>query len=71
MLAGVKRIRHPVAGDLELTYEAMELPSDPGLTIITYTAEPGTTTDEALALLAGWAATEALDASVPECRPRA
>src|SRR4029453_10772977 len=37
-----KQLTPPVAGDLELTYEALELPADPGLTIITYTAEPGT-----------------------------
>ena len=30
---GVKRLHHPVVGDLELAYEAMELPADPGLTM--------------------------------------
>jgi hypothetical protein len=29
---GVKRLHHPVVGDLELTYEGLELPADPGLT---------------------------------------
>ena len=38
---GRKQLHHPVVGDLELTYEALELPADPGLTMITYTAEPG------------------------------
>ena len=33
---GVKRMHHPVVGDLELTYEAMELPSDPGLTMFAF-----------------------------------
>jgi hypothetical protein len=28
-------------GDLDLTYEAMELPADPGLTLLVYTVEPG------------------------------
>jgi hypothetical protein len=46
-----------VAGDLDLTYEAFELPSDPGLTMIVYTAEPGTPTAQALGFLASWAAT--------------
>ena len=27
---GVKHLHHPVVGDLELAYEAMELPADPG-----------------------------------------
>ena len=35
----------------------MELPADPGLTIFTYTAEPGSRSEEALNLLASWAAT--------------
>jgi hypothetical protein len=56
---GVKRLRHPVVGVLDLTYEAMELPADPGLTIFTYTAEPGTPSEDGLKLLASWAATSA------------
>ena len=54
---GVKRLHHPVVGDLELSYEAFELPSDPGLTMQTYTAEPGTPSADALKVLASWAAT--------------
>jgi len=55
--AGVKHVRHPVVGDLELTFEMMELSADPGLSILTYSAEPGTRSEEALGLLASWAAT--------------
>jgi hypothetical protein len=55
--SGGKRLHHPVAGDLELTYEALELPADPGLTMITYTAEPGSASHDALDFLASWAAT--------------
>lgn len=54
---GVKRVHHPVVGDLELTYEAMELSADAGLTMFAYTAEPGSTSEEALKLLESWAAT--------------
>ncbi|BEP15734.1 helix-turn-helix transcriptional regulator [Acidothermaceae bacterium B102] len=54
---GRKALRHPVVGDLDLTYEAMELPSDPGLTLLVYTAEPASPTADALRLLASWAAT--------------
>jgi transcriptional regulator with XRE-family HTH domain len=54
---GHKQLHHPVAGDLELTYEALELPADPGLTMITYTAEPGPASQDALDFLASWAAT--------------
>jgi transcriptional regulator with XRE-family HTH domain len=54
---GFKRLRHPAVGALDLTYEAMEFPSDPGLTLLVYTAEPSSPTADALALLASWAAT--------------
>lgn len=56
--SGVKRLHHPVVGDIELTYEAFELPADPGLHLSTYTAEPGTPSADALRLLASWAATD-------------
>ena len=49
-----KAMRHPVAGDLELTGEALHLPGDPDLTIITYTFEPASPTEQALAFLASW-----------------
>jgi transcriptional regulator with XRE-family HTH domain len=54
---GLKRFHHSAVGDLSLTYEAMELTADPGLTLITYTAEPGSPSQDALNLLASWAAT--------------
>ena len=57
---GVKHLHHPVVGDLELTYEGMELPSDPGLMLFAYTAEPGTPSEDGLKLLASWAATQEL-----------
>ncbi|CAH0142710.1 MULTISPECIES: helix-turn-helix transcriptional regulator [unclassified Microbacterium] len=53
---GVKRINHPIVGELELTYEAFELPADPGLQLSTYTAEPGSPSEDKLRLLASWAA---------------
>jgi transcriptional regulator with XRE-family HTH domain len=54
---GFKQLHHPVVGDLDLTYEAMELISDPGLTLLVYTAEQNSPTQDALNLLASWAAT--------------
>ncbi len=56
--SGVKRITHPVVGELELTYEAFELPADPGLQLSTYTALPGSASEEKLRLLSSWAATQ-------------
>ncbi|WP_223626984.1 helix-turn-helix transcriptional regulator [Microbacterium sp. EST19A] len=57
--SGVKRLRHPIVGEIELVYEAFELPSDPGLQMSTYTAEPGTPSEDKLKMLASWVATEA------------
>ena len=57
--SGEKRLHHPVVGDLELTYEAMQLVTDEGLTLLVYGAEPGSKSADALGLLASWAATEA------------
>jgi transcriptional regulator with XRE-family HTH domain len=54
---GVKRVHHPVVGDLHLTFETMQLLADTGLTMFVYTAEPGSRSEEALNLLASWAAT--------------
>jgi len=55
---GLKRIHHPVVGDLQLNYEAMELSSERGLLFLAYTAEPGTASHDGLQLLATWAATD-------------
>jgi transcriptional regulator with XRE-family HTH domain len=54
---GGKKLHHPAVGDLDLTYEAMELPADPGLTLLVYTAETGSKTQDSLNLLATWSAT--------------
>jgi transcriptional regulator with XRE-family HTH domain len=55
---GRKRLHHPVVGALDVTYEAFELPAEPGLTMLVYTAEPASATRDALDLLASWAATQ-------------
>jgi MmyB-like transcription regulator ligand binding domain len=51
-----KTLRHPAAGELELTGEALTLPADHGLTIITYTVEPHSPSEQALNFLASWSA---------------
>jgi hypothetical protein len=60
---GVKHFRHPAVGRLDLTFDAMEIPTDPGITLTAYTAEPGTPSEENLKLLASWAATLEQDAA--------
>jgi transcriptional regulator with XRE-family HTH domain len=65
-----KTMHHPVAGDLELTGEALLLPGDPGLTIITYTFEPASPTEQALVFLASWSTRDAIaDATDQSRRP--
>jgi transcriptional regulator with XRE-family HTH domain len=54
--SGLKDVHHPAVGDLHLSFEAMELPADPGLSLIVYSAEPGSPSADGLVLLAGWAA---------------
>jgi hypothetical protein len=55
--SGVKRLHHPVVGGLELAFESFPLAADPGQGLLTYTAEPGSPSQDALRLLASWAAT--------------
>ena len=54
-----------MVGDLTLTYEALDLAADEGLRISAYSAEPGTPSDDALKLLASWAATLDQPAGAP------
>ena len=54
---GVKRIHHPVVGDLDLPYEAAELRGDQDLSLFVYTPEPQSPAADALEILASWAAT--------------
>jgi transcriptional regulator with XRE-family HTH domain len=66
--SGLKHFNHPVVGRIDLMFEAMALEADQGLTLTAYTAEPGTPSRDALALLASWAATSLNQGSV-EGRP--
>ncbi|MGA7203883.1 MAG: helix-turn-helix transcriptional regulator [Specibacter sp.] len=65
---GVKALHHPVVGDLELSFEVMDLPADVGQSLIVYGAEPGSTTEEALRLLSMWAATNEQQAAAEEAK---
>ena len=56
--SGRKRLHHPIVGRLDLDFEAMELPSEPGLQLNIYTAAAGTPSADALKLLASWAASQ-------------
>jgi transcriptional regulator with XRE-family HTH domain len=62
---GTKRLHHPVVGELELSYEVMELAADTGLRLAIFTAEPGSRSEQALNLLASWAATPDHEPAAP------
>jgi hypothetical protein len=64
-VSGVKDFHHPVVGDITLNYERLELAADSGLAIMTYTAEPGSESEQALRLLGSWAATTAAENQTP------
>ena len=55
--SGIKHFHRPVVGDISLAYESLELVADPGLVLNGYSAEPGSASQDALNLLASWAAT--------------
>lgn len=52
---GTKRLRHPLVGDLDVQFEAFGLSEDSSQVLYIYTAEPGTTSQDALNMLASWA----------------
>lgn len=56
--SGTKHFHHHLVGEITLSYEGMELTSDPGLSFLIYTAEAGSPSQERLDLLASWAATD-------------
>ncbi|MFD6060539.1 helix-turn-helix domain-containing protein [Rhodococcus wratislaviensis] len=49
--SGVERIHHPEVGDLDFACEAMELLDSPGWTMVGYTTESGSPTEERVKLL--------------------
>jgi transcriptional regulator with XRE-family HTH domain len=63
--SGTKRLHHPLVGALTLGYELLDLPADTGLALVTYSAEPGTPTADALHELAAWSVTRDKLTAVP------
>lgn len=56
---GAKHFRHPIIGLLDVDFDSMALltKDEWGLTLTCYSAQPGTPSDDAMQLLASWAAT--------------
>ena len=59
---GTKRFRHPVVGELEVQYQALKVDGMEAW-IYAHDVEPGSRSEEALRLLATWAATEDAEAA--------
>lgn len=55
--AGTKHFHHPVVGAIDVAFDSMDLLADTGLTLTVYSAEPASPSEDALKLLASWAAT--------------
>lgn len=51
---GVKRLHHPLVGDLALNFEGFRLAGDPDQSLITYHAEPDSPSAQSLRLLSSW-----------------
>ncbi|MFE0511099.1 helix-turn-helix domain-containing protein [Streptomyces sp. NPDC058964] len=51
---GVKRLHHPLVGELSLHFESFRMPDDSDQSLVTYHAEPGSPSAEGLRLLASW-----------------
>jgi hypothetical protein len=62
---GVKLLHHPVVGDLDLPFETFPLGDGSGQFLLTYTAEPASPSQDALNLLASWAAADDVERSAP------
>jgi transcriptional regulator with XRE-family HTH domain len=65
---GVKRMRHPLVGELTLSFETFRLVDDPDQSFVTYHAEPGSPSAEALRLLASWGTDAAAPSAFTEGR---
>lgn len=60
---GIKLFHHPIVGELRLTYDRLDVFAAPGVTMMLYSAEPGSRSAESLGLLASWIA------SAPQAAP--
>lgn len=56
--SGQKTFNHPHLGPINVTFDGFEMPGEKGLSIVTYSAEPGTVDADRLALLPVWAESE-------------
>jgi hypothetical protein len=58
---GVKKLRHPVVGDLDLPFESLPIETGSSISLVTYLPEPGSPSHDVLALLPSWEVSCAAD----------
>ena len=51
---GVKKLDHPLVGELDLPYESLPIEPGTSTSLVTYLPEPGSPSEDALSLLASW-----------------
>jgi transcriptional regulator with XRE-family HTH domain len=68
---GIKRYVHPLVGELILRYQSFAVAGKPGQVLVVYHAEPGSPTEQALALLSSMAAGDAAARSASAEAPSA
>ena len=55
---GVKKLHHPVVGDLDLPFESLPIEAGSSINLVTYLPEAGSPSRDALNLLSSWAASD-------------
>lgn len=66
---GPKRYRHPVVGELALDSQSFTVAGDETLSLVVYTAEPGSPTADALEILGNWTAAQKAAESLSTATP--
>jgi hypothetical protein len=51
---GTKRLRNPLVGELNFSYQSFAVPAKPELSMVVYTSAPDSSTSEGVQLLASW-----------------
>ena len=68
---GVKSLRHPAVGVVEVSFDVFEMPGEAGLQIVTYSVPAGSDSADQFALLATWGANHEAEAQDHLAAPNA
>jgi hypothetical protein len=52
----VKQFWHEAVGEMRINYQTLELPGEQGQTVVVYSADPGSPSEEKLRILGSWTA---------------